>query len=48
LEADECEELHRLVAAARVVATEGGGMDDVLPGRDFMADVKGGDDIVEH
>src|SRR5271166_1374354 len=47
-ETDEGKECHRRIAAARVVATEGGGVDEVLPGRDIVMNVKGGDDVVEH
>src|SRR5262249_60274626 len=47
-EPDEVEELDRLRAAAGMVAPERGHVNDVLPGRDVVMDVRGRDDVAEH
>ena len=46
--AHEGEKAHRLVAAAFVVAPERRAMQEILPGRDVVMEVKSGDDVVEH
>ena len=38
----------RLGAAARVIAPERRPVDEILPGRDVVMDVKARDDVVEH
>ena len=45
--AHEGEQVHRLVAATVVVAPERGAVQEVLPGRDVVTQMKSGDDVRE-